>query len=166
MAIACSPSVLIADEPTTALDVTIQAQILALMGELKRKLNTATILITHNLGVVAQVCDRVIVMYAGRIVESAPVMDLFKNPRHPYTKALMDSIPKRGAKVHGQRLATIEGMVPSLRNLPKGCRFNNRCKFAQQKCVDEEPGMTVQNGRTFRCHFPIERGATLTVSAT
>jgi peptide/nickel transport system ATP-binding protein len=161
IALSCEPSVLIADEPTTALDVTIQAQILALMDGLRKRLNTAIVIITHNLGVVAQVCDRVMVMYAGRVIETGPVHDIFARPQHPYTKALLDSIPKAGRKEHGKRLPTIEGIVPSLFNLPKGCRFQDRCAFKQQRCVDVEPDLVGDatgaggSGRSVRCHFPL-----------
>lgn len=164
IALCCEPDILIADEPTTALDVTIQAQILDLMNQLKEKLNTAIVLITHDLGVVAQVCDRVVVMYAGRVVEQAPVRDLFKRPQHPYTKALLDSIPKAGKKEKGKRLATIPGIVPSLRNLPKGCRFNERCAFRQDKCVAEEPELTTgADGRQVRCFLPVAQPVTATI---
>ncbi|MEM1331447.1 MAG: ABC transporter ATP-binding protein [Planctomycetota bacterium] len=167
MALACEPDVLIADEPTTALDVTIQAQILDLMGTLKEKLNTAIMLITHDLGVVAQVCDRVMVMYAGRVIEQAPVHDLFHTPRHPYAKALLESIPKKGSKQHGARLPAIKGMVPSLFELPDGCRFQGRCQYKQQKCVDVEPSLeTAPDGRRHRCHFPTNAPAELTVGGT
>src|SRR5690606_11182240 len=133
IALCCEPAILIADEPTTAPDVTIQAQILQLLENLNRQLGTAIMLITHNLRVVAQVCDRVLVMYAGRVIESAPVRDLFHSPRHPYTKALLESIPKTGKKEHGKRLPTIEGIVPSLFDLPPGCRFRERCAYAQPR---------------------------------
>ncbi|MBY0260883.1 MAG: ABC transporter ATP-binding protein, partial [Phycisphaerales bacterium] len=143
IALCCEPDILIADEPTTALDVTVQAQILALMDGLRRKLNTAIVIITHNLGVVAQVCDRVMVMYAGRVIETGPVIDIFHRPRHPYTKALLESIPKQGRTPASagtpRRLPTIEGIVPSLFDLPKGCRFQDRCRFRQQLCIDREP---------------------------
>ncbi|MCB9846489.1 MAG: ABC transporter ATP-binding protein [Phycisphaeraceae bacterium] len=157
MALCCEPDVLIADEPTTALDVTIQAQILALMNQLKEKLGTAIILITHNLGVVAQVCDRVMVMYAGRAVESASVAEIFHHPRHPYTSALLASIPKAGGKHKGQRLHAIPGIVPSLFELPKGCRFQDRCDYKQQRCVDEEPDLIPHDieDHPVRCHFPL-----------
>ncbi|MBX3385134.1 MAG: ABC transporter ATP-binding protein [Phycisphaeraceae bacterium] len=163
IALCCEPDILIADEPTTALDVTIQAQILDLMEGLKRKLDTAIVLITHNLGVVAQVCDRVIVMYAGRIIESGPVHDIFHSPEHPYTRALLRSIPKSGHKAHGRRLPTIEGIVPSLFELPKGCRFQDRCEYRQQRCIDVEPelldvgvgGRVGDPLRQVRCHFPL-----------
>ena len=141
MALCCEPDILIADEPTTALDVTIQAQILHLMEQLKEKLSTAIMLITHDLGVVAQVCDRVMVMYAGRAIEQASIFDVFHDPAHPYTKALLDSIPKSGRREHGKRLPTIPGIVPGLRDLPPGCRFQDRCGIVEQRCIDEEPAL-------------------------
>ena len=138
MALSCNPKVLIADEPTTALDVTIQAQILELMRELRERLGTAMILITHDLGVVAENADRVVVMYAGRKVEEAAVDDLFDNPGHPYTRGLLGSIPQldKAALAKGQRprLTEIKGMVPSLANLPRGCSFAARCGFATDQC--------------------------------
>jgi len=141
MALACRPALLIADEPTTALDVTIQAQILALMLELQTELGTGLILITHDLGVVAQTAQRVVVMYAGRKVEEANVDDLFANPLHPYTCGLMASIPalpsERGRS--DARLAEIPGMVPALTRLPKGCAFAPRCKLAIKRCEEEYP---------------------------
>jgi len=156
MALACEPDILIADEPTTALDVTIQAQILHLMAELKSKLDTAIVLITHDLGVVAQVCDRVLVMYAGRVIESSGIRELFRRPRHPYTRALLDSIPKAGRRERGARLATIPGIVPSLFELPAGCRFQDRCALAEERCVAEEPELVRdEDGRAVRCHFPM-----------
>ena len=143
MALACHPQVLIADEPTTALDVTIQAQILAIMSELQQKLGTAVILITHDLGVVAETAQRVIVMYAGRKVEEASVADLFAHPQHPYTRGLLASIPRlallRGAEPAGERLQEIPGMVPALSNLPAGCVFAPRCGFAQDRCRASYP---------------------------
>ncbi len=165
IALCCEPDILIADEPTTALDVTIQAQILALMDDLRKKLDTAIILITHDLGVVATVCDRVIVMYAGRVIEQATVYDLFKRPQHPYTKALLESIPKAGNKEHGKRLPTIKGIVPSLFELPVGCRFQDRCPYKEQRCVDEEPKLVdhAHPNRPVRCHFPLNQDARLTV---
>ncbi len=140
MALACNPKLLIADEPTTALDVTIQAQILELLAELKSKLGMAIMLITHAMGVVAEVTQRVVVMYAGKVVEEAPVEELFGNPRHPYTQGLIRSIPRidRDA-VHKTRLEAIAGTVPSLLNLPRGCRFAARCRFAQPACIEAEP---------------------------
>ncbi|NOZ38680.1 MAG: ABC transporter ATP-binding protein [Planctomycetes bacterium] len=157
MALCCDPELLIADEPTTALDVTIQAQILRLMDELRKKAETAVILITHDLGVIAQICDRVIVMYAGQIVETADVYSLFKNPQHPYTKALLESIPQTGRQHHQTRLPTIEGIVPSLFDLPDGCRFQDRCTFRTQECVDREPQLSDEvDSRKVRCFFPLE----------
>ena len=141
MALACRPALLIADEPTTALDVTIQAQILALIVDLQKELGTGLILITHDLGVVAQTAQRVIVMYAGRKVEEASVDDLFADPRHPYTRGLMASMPaviSLGAKTD-VRLAEIPGMVPSLTNLPQGCAFAPRCALAIERCRQEYP---------------------------
>ena len=144
MALACNPKVLLADEPTTALDVTIQAQILEIILELQNKLGTAVILITHDLGVVAETAQRVIVMYAGRKVEEAPVDELFARPQHPYTHGLMASIPRLGlmrGESHGtgERLQEISGMVPSLTNLPEGCVFAPRCAFALDLCRREFP---------------------------
>ena len=139
MALACDPKILIADEPTTALDVTIQAQILALMNDLKVKTNTAIMLITHDLGVVAQMADDVIVMYSGKVVESAEVKELYGNPKHPYTQGLLDSIPD--VKSEKKRLNSIEGVVPNPMELPKGCYFAPRCKFAMDKCWEQEPGV-------------------------
>ena len=168
IALCCEPDVLIADEPTTALDVTIQAQILDLMNSLKEKLSTAVILITHNLGVVAQVCDRVLVMYAGRAIEIATTREIFHSPQHPYTKALLESIPKRGTRAQRSRhLPTIPGIVPSLRNLPKGCRFSDRCPYKQQQCVDVEPLLVDHAGvgRPVRCHFPLPSTAPHTTEA-
>lgn len=157
MALCCEPEVLIADEPTTALDVTIQAQILELMESLKEKVGTAIMLITHNLGVVATVCDRVLVMYAGRVIEEGSVRDIFHHPRHPYTRALLESIPKRGRKVPGAKLPAIGGIVPSLRELPPGCRFEARCPYSDgQRCVRDEPALTpTVDGRPTRCHYPL-----------
>ena len=144
MALACNPKVLIADEPTSALDVTIQAQILDLIGKLQKELGTAVILITHDLGVVAETAERVIVMYAGRKVEEAAVGDLFARPRHPYTRGLMNSIPRlalmrREAGPAVERLQEIPGIVPALTNLPKACIFAPRCAFADDKCRGEYP---------------------------
>jgi peptide/nickel transport system ATP-binding protein len=134
MALACKPKVLIADEPTTALDVTIQAQILDLIGDLRRELGTAVVLITHDLGVVAETADRVIVMYAGRQVEEASVRELFANPMHPYMSGLLSSIPKVGLSGPEQRLTEIPGIVPPLNDLPAGCAFNPRCARAVEEC--------------------------------
>jgi oligopeptide/dipeptide ABC transporter ATP-binding protein len=141
MALSCNPQVLIADEPTTALDVTIQAQILHLIQELKEKLGTAVILITHDLGVVAETAQRVIVMYAGRNVEAATVDELFAAPLHPYTRGLMAAVPRLGSSLEGERrrLAEIPGMVPSMRDAPPGCSFAPRCTFATDRCRIEYP---------------------------
>jgi peptide/nickel transport system ATP-binding protein len=140
MALVCRPALLIADEPTTALDVTIQAQILELMQEMKDRLGMSIMLITHAMGVVAETCQRVVVMYAGKVVEEAPVEALFGNPRHPYTQGLIRSIPRvdRGA-AHKERLEAIPGSVPSLLSPPVGCRFAARCKFAMDICVKAMP---------------------------
>ncbi len=141
MALACHPSLLIADEPTTALDVTIQAQVLDLLKELKRSLGMSILLITHNLGIVGDLADQVCVMYAGRIVERAPAEELLQTPRHPYTRALLRSIPRLGTK--RQRLETIPGSVPNAARLPSGCKFHPRCPVARPSCAQEpEPELT------------------------
>jgi oligopeptide/dipeptide ABC transporter ATP-binding protein len=152
MALACAPSLLIADEATTALDVTIQAQILELMKDLKKNLGLAVALITHDLGVVAEMAQRVVVMYVGKIVEEADVVTLFKSPKHPYTKALLASIPTLQTSAE-QRLHVIKGSVPNLyRALPPGCRFAPRCPDVFDKCRQEEPPLiTVGRGHTARC---------------
>ncbi|MEY3608839.1 MAG: hypothetical protein RLZZ447_1627, partial [Verrucomicrobiota bacterium] len=134
MALACEPAVVIADEPTTALDVTIQAQILELMQALQRDLGLAVVLITHDLGVIAETCDDVIVMYAGRVAEAGPVEAIFDRPAHPYTRGLLDSIPRLEGE-RKSRLRVIEGMVPGLRDLPAGCRFQNRCPHRVDRCA-------------------------------
>lgn len=150
IALACKPSLLIADEPTTALDVTIQAQILALMNNLQKENGMSTILITHDLGVVAETCDDVVVMYAGKIVEQASTKEIFANPKHPYTIGLLNSIPKLGEKKH--RLNTIPGIVPSLSNLPQGCRFQDRCSLASNECKIKEPELkTLNNEKKVAC---------------
>ena len=152
MALACNPKVLIADEPTTALDVTIQAQILELIVELQDKLGTAVIMITHDLGVIAETAHRVAVMYAGRVVEDADVEDLFARPRHPYTRGLLQAIPRLGSSLDeraGQRLHAIEGTVPSLRNRPPGCAFAPRCALASDICRREVPPREVKAERHF-----------------
>ncbi len=145
MALSCHPSLLIADEPTTALDVTIQAQILDLMRKLKAETSSAILLITHDLGVVAEMCDRVAVMYAGKIVEQATVDDLFFDPQHPYTRGLLNSIPR--LTTSGRRLHVIEGMVPSMYDLPTGCRFHPRCPQALDICRREQPPTLTLNGQ-------------------
>ncbi|MGH7996186.1 MAG: oligopeptide/dipeptide ABC transporter ATP-binding protein, partial [Opitutaceae bacterium] len=144
------------DEPTTALDVTIQAQILALLHELQRSMGMAVMLITHDLGVIARACDEVIVMYAGRIAERAPVRSIFSDPRHPYTRGLLASIP-RLATPRKTRLATIEGMVPGLRDLPPACRFNNRCPHAFDRCREETPLLRTSGDpeHRFACHLDL-----------
>ncbi|MED4203301.1 ABC transporter ATP-binding protein [Neobacillus mesonae] len=149
MQISCNPSLLIADEPTTALDVTIQAQILKLMEEIQVKTNMGILLITHDLGVVAEICDRVIVMYAGRIVEEASAVELFENPKHPYTKGLMESAPKIGAKK--DRLNSITGTVPNPNNMPKGCKFAPRCPVAMAVCHEKEPELMGAGNHSARC---------------
>jgi peptide/nickel transport system ATP-binding protein len=151
MALACKPKLLIADEPTTALDVTIQAQILQLMQNLQKDLETAIILITHDLGVIAETADRVIVMYAGQVVEEADVFTLFKEPKHPYTQGLMASIPHLEYE-NEQRLVSIPGSVPSVKQMPKGCRFHTRCQYATERCQQEQPGLEqIQEGHKVRC---------------
>jgi peptide/nickel transport system ATP-binding protein len=150
MAMSCNPKLLIADEPTTALDVTIQAQILDLMKDLSTKFETSILIITHDLGVVSEVADRVVVLYAGQVVEEAMVEDLFENPLHPYTTGLMGSIPS--IDEDHSRLASIEGNVPSPENLPKGCRFAPRCPHAFERCFNEMPELVRKNGtRSVRC---------------
>ncbi|MFT8319654.1 MAG: ABC transporter ATP-binding protein [Bacillus sp. (in: firmicutes)] len=138
MALSCKPKLLIADEPTTALDVTIQAQILELMKSLKAESNTSIMMITHDLGVIAEMADKVMVMYAGQVVEEADVFTLFDEPKHPYTKGLIDSIPHLEYEGH-QRLYSIPGSVPTLQQMPKGCRFHTRCPYAMEKCITEKP---------------------------
>ena len=156
MALSCDPELLIADEPTTALDVTIQAQIMELLEGLQKRLGLAILLITHDLGVVAEFCERVIVMYTGRIVEESPVRDLFANPAHPYTRGLLKSLPgvAKGAHAPGSRLVTIKGMVPPLTALPPGCKFNPRCPDVMEICLGKEPArMVVGEGHDARCYL-------------
>jgi peptide/nickel transport system ATP-binding protein len=151
MALACRPRLLIADEPTTALDVTIQAQILDLMKEMRDRLGSSIIMITHDLGVIAEMADRVLVMYAGQVVEEATVKDLFASPLHPYTTGLMGAIPKIGGREG--RLTNIPGVVPSLLNLPEGCRFAPRCTHVREVCRNTTPELlTPVSGRLVRCH--------------
>jgi peptide/nickel transport system ATP-binding protein len=161
MALACRPALLIADEPTTALDVTIQAQILALIVDLQTRLGTGLVLITHDLGVVAQTAQRVIVMYAGRKVEEATVEDLFENPRHPYTRGLMASMPAViGLEANNDaRLTEIPGMVPSLTNLPAGCAFAPRCGLAVERCRAEYPPLQDFDGHLAACWRAAELAA-------
>jgi peptide/nickel transport system ATP-binding protein/oligopeptide transport system ATP-binding protein len=152
MALACRPSLLIADEPTTALDVTIQAQILDLMEKLQAELGMAIIFITHDLGVVAQMARRVIVMYAGQVVESGPVAEIFRRPRMPYTAGLIASIPRRGRSGKGERLRTIPGQVPSISERPAGCHFSTRCAHVQPECESTAPSLEqVSEGHEARC---------------
>ena len=157
MALACTPDLLIADEPTTALDVTIQAQILDLMRRLKDESGTAIILITHDLGVVAEMCDDVAVMYAGQVVERAPCADLFEQPQHPYTIGLLGSLPRLDGS--RERLAAVEGSVPDMTRPPKGCRFASRCPFVEQACLDAVPPLVeATSGHFTRCRrAPLER---------
>jgi peptide/nickel transport system ATP-binding protein len=155
MALACEPQLLIADEPTTALDVTIQKQILELIDGLRQRLGMAVILVTHDLGVIAGHADRVAVMYAGRIVESADASTLFANPRHPYTEALLEALPERAAE-GAARLYNIPGQPPDLTAPPPGCRFAPRCRYAQEKCIESEPYLTAAgDSHFFRCFFPV-----------
>lgn len=153
MALACNPQLIIADEPTTALDVTIQAQILGILQELREATRTAILLITHDLGVVAEMADQVAVMYTGRVVEEAAVLDLFKDPLHPYTQGLMRSIPGKASREGRKRLDAIPGVVPSLLDLPCGCKFNTRCSHAFDRCFQEpEPSLLCPKpGHTVRC---------------
>ena len=154
MALACEPELLIADEPSTALDVTVQAQVLELMKALCRAGETAVLLITHDMGVIANMCDRVAVMYAGRIVEFTDVFTLFSNPAHPYTKGLLHSLPRLGATRN--RLESIEGQPPQLNQLPSGCAFRPRCKYAVLRCDDEMPdATTICDGHEIRCFNPV-----------
>ncbi|MBB6671994.1 ABC transporter ATP-binding protein [Cohnella nanjingensis] len=160
MAMSCHPKLLIADEPTTALDVTIQAQILDLMKRLKEEQDMGMLLITHDLGVVAELCDRVVVMYAGRVVEEASVRELFANPQHPYTKGLIQSVPKLRQKV--RRLDSIKGNVPDLSQMPSGCKFAPRCQFVMDKCLAREPDLIPVAGaseRKSRCWLTQEENA-------
>lgn len=150
IALACNPKLLIADEPTTALDVTIQAQVLDLMNDLKEKFKTAMILITHDLGVVAQVCDKVAIMYAGEIVEAGSLGDVFENPKHPYTHGLFGSIPSLDEEC--DRLKPIQGLMPDPTNLPSGCKFHPRCPHATELCSKEQPKVIeIEKGHKVRC---------------
>jgi peptide/nickel transport system ATP-binding protein len=151
MALACDPKLVIADEPTTALDVTTQAGILDLVREIRDRLGTAILLITHDLGVVAEIADRVLVLYAGRKAEEAPTADLFAAPQHPYTVALLGAIPRRG---DGGRLREIPGRVPPLRELPAGCAFVARCPRAAPECAAVRPDLVGANGRVVACFHP------------
>jgi dipeptide transport system ATP-binding protein len=156
MAIACDPKLLIADEPTTALDVTIQAQIIDLLLELQRKKNMGLILITHDLALVAESADRVVVLYAGQVVEMGPASEVFRNPQHPYTEALMKSLPESGK---GQaRLNALAGVVPGANDRPNGCLLNPRCPYAMDRCRTEEPELITSQNHAVRCFIPL--GAT------
>ena len=157
MALVCKPKILIADEPTTALDVTIQAQILDLMENLKQKTGTSILFITHDLGVVAEVCDDVVVMYSGRVVEKGDVRSIFANPSHPYTRGLLASIPKLGE--YAEELESIPGNVPNPKYMPQGCKFAPRCSCAFDKCREEEPGFyDVGGGHMSRCWLCEKKG--------
>ncbi|MEU0936569.1 MULTISPECIES: ABC transporter ATP-binding protein [unclassified Embleya] len=152
MALALDPELIIADEPTTALDVTVQAQVMDLLAELQRERNMGLILITHDLGVVADVADKIAVMYAGRIVEQAPVRELYRQPTHPYTKGLLESIPRLDHK--GRELYAIKGLPPNLMRIPSGCAFNPRCPYAQDVCRSDVPPLhEISPGRGSACHF-------------
>jgi oligopeptide/dipeptide ABC transporter ATP-binding protein len=152
MALSCRPAILIADEPTTALDVTVQAQVLDLLKELRETLGMSLLLITHDLGIIAETVKRTVVMYAGRIVEESSTADLFANPRHPYTRALLKSLPT--LEKSAARLRTIPGTVPSLARLPQGCAFQDRCDRVANLCRDEAPALEKAGDRSVRCYFP------------
>lgn len=149
IAMSCNPEILIADEPTTALDVTIQAQILELMKKLQQQLNMSIVLITHDLGVVAEMCDRVIVMYAGEIIEEAKIVDLFDQPKHPYTKGLLASLPDINEQQ--EYLSSIPGMVPAPGSMPSGCRFAPRCSMVHERCTQSPPLIETENKNKVRC---------------
>jgi peptide/nickel transport system ATP-binding protein len=159
IALACGPRLLIADEPTTALDVTIQAQILDLLRSLREEFGMSIVLITHDLGVVAELADEIAVMYAGRIVEHAPVRELFERPRHPYTRGLLESLPSYQDNLRRDRLPTIPGVVPDLRELPPGCAFAPRCPLAEAICTTHDPEETVRGAARFRCHVTAREDA-------
>ncbi len=159
MAIACNPKLLIADEPTTALDVTIQAQILDLLRSLQKDRGMALVLITHNMGVVSQMAQRIAVMYAGQIMEERPANDLFATPRHPYTEALMAAMPERSDG--RSRLATIPGMVPGMYDRPGGCLFAPRCSYVQDRCRNQRPTLRANTQDVVCCHFPLGQPAAL-----
>ncbi|WP_447469036.1 ABC transporter ATP-binding protein [Vibrio harveyi] len=162
MALSCNPSLLLADEPTTALDVTIQAQVMREIVRLQKEFHMAVVLVTHDLGVVAESCERVVVMYCGQIVEQGKVTDIFASPKHPYTKGLLESIPVvRDKKL--SRLPTIEGMVPDLFHLPKGCRFVDRCERASQQCNQASPSLTTGEHQV-ACYHPLDSNEPLEVA--
>ena len=157
MALLCKPDLLIADEPTTALDVTVQAQILKLMQDLKKELDTAIVMITHDLGVVAGLCDRVMVMYGGRVVENGNVRDIFYDARHPYTMGLLESMPRLD-EANATKLHAIPGQPPNLQNLPQGCSFQERCEFCSDNCMTEMPILKeFSEGRSKACHKEVAR---------
>ncbi len=156
IALACSPRILIADEPTTALDVTIQAQVLEMMRDLKEKFGTSILMITHDLGVVAQMCQKVAIMYAGEIVESGTVYDIFDRTAHPYTEGLLGAIPK--VHLQERRLRPIDGLMPDPMELPAGCAFCERCKYAQERCSAEHPPMVLLEGEHYVRCFRAEQG--------
>jgi peptide/nickel transport system ATP-binding protein/oligopeptide transport system ATP-binding protein len=164
MALACEPKLLIADEPTTALDVTIQAQILELIQELRERLGMAVILITHDLGVVAEMCDDVAVMYAGRVVERGSAPDVFRSPQHPYTEALLHSIPLLGM-TQAEQLKVIRGIVPNPLTWPAGCRFASRCDYAFDRCLREDPQLMDAGAQKAACWL-VEGGARESVGTT
>lgn len=151
MALSARPDILIADEPTTALDVTIQAQVLELMRQLQEDLDTAIVLITHDMGVVAEMADEVMVMYAGEVVEQADVKQIFEDPKHPYTQGLLESLTRADRDM--EELSSIKGSVPALDEMPSGCRFSNRCPYSCEQCMKQHPAlMRVENNRVLRCH--------------
>lgn len=160
MALACNPKLIIADEPTTALDVTIQAQIMKLLKELNKQFKTAVLLITHDLGVVAEICERVIVMYSGQIVEEAPVLEIFKNPKHPYTKGLIQSVPDM--RIKKETLYSIPGTVPKPGSIREGCRFAARCEYAMDRCFKENPPIyDITPSHKARCFLLDDKGVIL-----
>jgi oligopeptide/dipeptide ABC transporter ATP-binding protein len=157
IACACTPSLIIADEPTTALDVTIQAQILDLLTDMQAELGSAVLFITHDLGVVAEIADRVVVLYAGQVVEEAGVRDLFRAPAHPYTAALLASVPDVDApRMRDRRLPAIAGSVPAISDLDAGCRFRGRCPQAHDRCEQAPPVVTLSPGQRARCWLHAE----------
>jgi oligopeptide transport system ATP-binding protein len=152
IALLCQPDLLIADEPTTALDVTVQAQILELLQALRREFGMAIVLITHDLGVVAGLCERLMVMYGGRIVEDGPIEPVFENPQHPYTRGLLGSMPRLDEQTTAE-LATIPGQPPNLQALPEGCAFRDRCPFAFERCLERPELLELSRGRAKACHL-------------
>jgi dipeptide transport system ATP-binding protein len=156
IAVACRPKLLIADEPTTALDVTIQAQILELIKKLQKEHKMALILITHDIGVVAQMADQIAVMYAGQVVEEGPLRDIIDDPKHPYTKGLLDCLPgMHGDSEHRSKLPSIAGLVPDLVNRPSGCQFHPRCSKAKGQCTAVMPQLKEESNRLLRCYYPV-----------